>query len=228
MKPNLVVAIDGPSGAGKSTVAHGVAQAAGLQSLDTGAMYRAFAIFLRDEGLTLDEPDAVAEVAERVVIDFDPARPDRVRVSGRDVADEIRNLEVGQMASQASTHSAVRRRLVTLQQAIIAQGRWILEGRDVTTVVAPQADLKIFLTASIEERARRRWLYMQDRGQDLRLQDVVRDVVERDHRDYTRADSPLSLAEDAEIIETFGVNPTHVVAQIAARVETLDRGEGKA
>lgn len=223
MKPDLVVAIDGPSGAGKSTVASGVAQQAGLNSLDTGAMYRAFAIFLRDEGLALESVQAVADAAEHVVIDFDPASPDRVRVNGRDVADEIRNLEVGQMASQASTISAVRRRLVTLQQAIIARGRWILEGRDVTTVVAPGADLKIFLTASIEERARRRWLEMRNRGVELRLQEVVRDVVERDHRDYTRSDSPLSLAEDAEIIETFGVDPGQVVAQIAARVATLDR-----
>lgn len=223
MKPDLVVAIDGPSGAGKSTVASGVAQQAGLNSLDTGAMYRAFAIFLRDEGLALESVEAVAEAAEHVIIDFDPASPDRVHVNGRDVADEIRNLEVGQMASQASTISAVRRRLVTLQQAIIARGRWILEGRDVTTVVAPGADLKIFLTASIEERARRRWLEMRNRGVDLRLQEVVRDVVERDHRDYTRSDSPLSLAEDAEIIETFGVDPGQVVAQIAARVATLDR-----
>lgn len=222
MSANFVVAIDGPSGAGKSTVASGVAARAGLQSLDTGAMYRAFAIFLRDEGLELSQPEAIAQIAESVVIDFDPTYPDRVRVNGRNVADEIRYLAVGQMASQASTLSAVRRRLVTLQQAIIAQGRWILEGRDVTTVVAPNADLKIFLTASIEERARRRWLEMQERGQDLRLQDVVRDVVERDHRDYTRADSPLSLAEDAEIIETFGVDPTKVVEQIAARVARID------
>lgn len=223
MKLDLVVAIDGPSGAGKSTVASGVAQQAGLNSLDTGAMYRAFAIFLRDEGLALESVQAVADAAEHVVIDFDPASTDRVRVNGRDVADEIRNLEVGQMASQASTISAVRRRLVTLQQAIIARGRWILEGRDVTTVVAPGADLKIFLTASIEERARRRWLEMRNRGVELRLQEVVRDVVERDHRDYTRSDSPLSLAEDAEIIETFGVDPGQVVAQIAARVAPLDR-----
>jgi cytidylate kinase len=116
--------------------------------------------------------------------------------------------------------------LVGLQQETIRQGGWILEGRDTTTVVAPGADLKVFLTASIEERARRRWAEIEARGESKRLQDVVKDVVERDHRDYTRDDSPLALAEDAVIVETFGLTPEEVAERIVSINPALFSGSG--
>lgn len=209
----FVIAIDGPSGAGKSTVAALLASRLGLQVLDTGAMYRAVAWLAAAEGASSDDGEGLASIAARSVIRMEGGR---IEIDGRDATDAIRTLEVGQAASKASTFPAVRRALSAQQRSIVSQGRWVLEGRDTTTVVAPDADLKVFLTASIEERARRRWAELRAAEPALRLQTVVRDVVERDHRDYTRADSPLELAEDAHIVETFGLDPGAVVDRVAA------------
>lgn len=208
---DIVIAIDGPAGAGKSTVAGLVAKELGIKILDTGAMYRAFALLALEQGLDQGQAEELVELAERVEVTFGP-EGGSVLANGREVGDMIRTLEVGQAASQFSTVSGVRRRMVALQQAIVERGSWILEGRDVTTVVAPRADIKVFLTASIEERARRRW--METLEPRPRLQELVKDVVERDHRDYTRSDSPLCLAEDAVIIESFGLTPEQVAQKI--------------
>lgn len=210
---SLVIAIDGPSGAGKSTVAALVAERLGLRTLDTGAMYRAVAWLALREGIAIEDGGALAKLAEENTVSFPEGG---VQIAGEDVSALIRTLEVGQAASRASTNPALRRALVAQQRAVVSKGRWILEGRDTTTVVVPNANTKIFLTASIEERARRRWLQLRDETPGLRLQEVVRDVVERDYRDYTRDDSPLELAEDAVIVETFGVSPEAVAEKIAS------------
>ncbi|MGE0002482.1 MAG: (d)CMP kinase [Fimbriimonadaceae bacterium] len=210
---SLVIAIDGPSGAGKSTVAALVAERLGLRTLDTGAMYRAVAWLAMREGIGIEDGSALAKLAEENPVAFSEGG---VQIAGQDVSALIRTLEVGQAASRASTHPALRRALVAQQRTVVSQGRWILEGRDTTTVVVPDANVKVFLTASIEERARRRWLQLRDEMPGHRLQEVVRDVVERDHRDYTRDDSPLELAEDAVIVETFGVSPQAVAEKIAS------------
>ena len=211
----MIIAIDGPAGSGKSTVAKLLAEEMSLDLLDTGAMYRTFALAATREGIS---PDDVAEV-ERLIsgirVGFTEDTPRLAMLNREIVADQIRSLEISQLASQLSTISAVRRALVAAQQSIISEGRWVLEGRDVTTVVAPDANLKIFLTASIEERARRRWLEMKDLPDSPSLQAVVKEVVERDHRDYTRKDSPLMLAEDAMIIETFSLTPAEIARKIA-------------
>ncbi|MBX3115013.1 MAG: (d)CMP kinase [Fimbriimonadaceae bacterium] len=212
----MIIAIDGPAGAGKSTVAKLVGSELGLDLLDTGAMYRVFALAASRAGISEDDRSRINSLLEETSIGFTESQPRRATLNGTDVADEIRSLEISQLASQLSAISAVRRAMVKAQQQIIATGDWVLEGRDVTTVVAPNADLKIFLTASIEERARRRWVEMIDRGESVRLQTVVKEVVERDHRDYTRDDSPLMLAEDAVIIETFDISPAQVAAKIVA------------
>jgi CMP/dCMP kinase len=211
----MIIAIDGPAGAGKSTVARGLAKALGLDLLDTGAMYRAFALAAFRNGSEFN----VFELIDQVQIDFGPSPERKIRLDGMDVSDEIRSLEISQMASQLSTVSEVRRAMVAAQQSIISLGNWVLEGRDVTTVVAPKADLKIFLTASIEERARRRWVEMVAKGDTVSLPAVVKEVVERDYRDYTRDDSPLMLAEDAIIVESFGLSPDDIIERIVAMTQ---------
>lgn len=211
----MIIAIDGPAGSGKSTVAKLLAKELQLELLDTGAMYRAFAIAAMREGIGEDDPQLVENLIPQLTIGFTDTNPKHVTLNGEDIADQIRSLEVSQLASQLSAISCVRRALVASQQSIIQSGRWVLEGRDVTTVVAPQANLKIFLTASIEERARRRWLELKNSPNPPTLQAVVKEVVERDHRDYTRSDSPLMLAEDALIIETFNLLPEEIVRKIS-------------
>jgi cytidylate kinase len=217
-RDRLVVAIDGPAGAGKSTVSKMVAQALGLPMLDTGAMYRCAGLAALHQGATLDDAEALGALAESLEITFQPGDPQRVMLNGEDVTEAIRTPEASATASKVSTHPPVRRALVARQQALVGQGGWVLEGRDTTTVVAPQADLKVFLTASAEERALRRWHELKSKGQEMPLQDVVKDVVERDHRDYTRQDSPLTLAEDAFLIETFNMSPQMVAEAILARI----------
>lgn len=210
----LVIAIDGPAGAGKSTVARLVADRLSLSILDTGAMYRCVAMACMRRGIA--EESQVGDMASSVRIEFRPGNPQTVLLDGEDVTELIRTLEVGQRASEVSVFPRVRREMVKRQRALIEQGGCVLEGRDVTTVVAPDADIKVFLTASIEERARRRWMETKSNT----LQQVVKDVVERDHRDYTRQDSPLMLAEDAVIIETFALSAEEVAEKIAGLART--------
>jgi CMP/dCMP kinase len=195
----VVIAIDGPAGAGKSTVARAVARELGFTYLDTGAMYRAVGL------ASTREPGAPAELAQRIGIEGG----DRVLIDGRDVTESIRTPEVSAAASRVAADPAVREVLVAKQQAIMADGNWVAEGRDIATVVAPDAAVKVFLTADANERARRR---VEQRGGDH--EQVRRDQDDRDRRDATGARTVHEPAPDAVPIDTTGLSLDEVVAQV--------------
>jgi cytidylate kinase len=199
----MVVAIDGPAGAGKSTVARGVAERLGFGYLDSGAMYRAVALAHLEAGGDPAERARAAriELGERVLLD------------GRDVSEAIRAPEVTEEASRIATSRTVREAMVAKQRELVEDGDWVAEGRDIGTVVAPGAELKIFLTASPEERARRR---AEDLGADWRV--VLRDQRLRDAQDSQRKHSPLRPAPDAIELDTTDRPPEDVIAQIAGLV----------
>lgn len=195
----MVIAIDGPAGAGKSTVARAVAAALGFTFLDSGAMYRCVALAALERGA----PPAVV-VDELRIEPFDG-----VRMDGRDVSAEIRTPAVSEAASQAAADPAVRTAMVREQRRLLARGDWVAEGRDIGTVVAPAAELKLFLTASPQERARRR---AAELGADPAT--VLAEMTIRDQRDESREHSPLIAAPDAIVLDTTGLTLDAVVAQI--------------
>jgi CMP/dCMP kinase len=208
----VVIAIDGPAGAGKSTVARAVARELGFTYLDTGAMYRAVGLASTQEG------GAPAEIAHRVGIEGG----DRVFIDDRDVTDAIRTPEVSKAASRVAADPAVRAVLVAKQQAIMADGDWVAEGRDIATVVAPDAAVKVFLTADPNERARRRF---QQRGGNL---DQVRhDQDERDRRDASADRSVHEPAPDAIPLDTTGLSLDEVVGQVVTLAVERNVAEGE-
>ncbi|MGV0809329.1 (d)CMP kinase [Mycolicibacterium setense] len=216
MSGSLVVAVDGPAGTGKSSVSRGLAQALGASYLDTGAMYRIVTLAVLRAGVDLDDAVAVGAVASKAVIGVgtDPGE-DRAYLAGEDVSDEIRGDEVTRAVSAVSAVPAVRARLVDLQRELASTGgRVVVEGRDIGTVVLPKADVKIFLTASAEERARRRNTQNIANGLPDDYQTVLADVQRRDHLDSTRAVSPLRAADDALVVDTSDMDQTQVVAHL--------------
>jgi len=200
----MVVAIDGPAGAGKSTVARAVAQALGFTYLDSGAMYRCVGLAAEERGLPGAEvaPSLRIELGERVLLD------------GRDVTEVIRAPAVSEAASRVAADPAVRRAVVAQQRAMVTAGDWVAEGRDIGTVVAPDAAVKVFLTASPEERARRRAAQI---GADVAT--VLAEQTLRDRRDTTREHSPLEAAEDAIQLDTTGLPQDEVIARVVALVK---------
>ena len=214
-----IVAIDGPAGAGKSTVARQVAQALGLLYLDTGAMYRALTWLVLQLGIPLDDKCAIAELASHCQIQLaasaDQQNSQRVWINDREVTHAIRTLEVTSQVSAIAAQPAVRQALVLQQQSWGQKGGLVAEGRDIGTHVFPDAELKIFLTASVKERARRRQLDFQHQGQvDVSLDQLERDITERDWKDSTRNVAPLQKAADAIEIQTDGLSVAQVTAAI--------------
>lgn len=217
----LVIAIDGPAGSGKSTVARLVARRLGYLYVDTGAMYRAVALKAIRLGMNLHDPIVMGMVAEASDIQLIP-QPDgsvRVVLDGEDVTEQIRAPDVSEASSIVSAHPEVRAVLVERQKLLAADGGVVMEGRDIQTVVAPDAEVKVFLTASLEERARRRWRELQQRGLCVPFEQVLRELQERDQRDSSRSVAPLQKAPDAIEINTTNLTPEEVVEQIVALVQ---------
>ena len=197
----IIVAIDGYSSCGKSTIAKALAKHVGYTYVDTGAMYRATALYAQRAGLTNDLLQIIP-LLKNIQISFIQT-PDgqHVTLNGEDVESHIRTLEVGELASQISTIKEVRAFLVAQQQAMGEKKGIVMDGRDIGTVVFPQAELKLFLTASPEVRAKRRFLELQAKGENPNLEEVLRATNERDYRDTHRAESPLRQAEDAIVVD---------------------------
>jgi cytidylate kinase len=210
----MVIAIDGPAGAGKSTVARGVADALGFTYLDSGAMYRCVALAALGDRLDLDDGAALGELAWRLDISFDG---DSVRVNGQAVGGRIRSPEITAAASRISVHPQVRQAMVKRQRELIAAGRYVAEGRDIGTVVSPDSPLKVFLTASEDERAHRR---AGETGEDV---SQVREALDaRDERDRSREHGALRAAEDSVELDTTDLS----AAQVVERVAELARERG--
>ena len=210
----MVIAIDGPAGAGKSTVARAVANALGFTYLDSGAMYRCLALAAIRGGVDVDDARAVGRLARELRIEF---ADDRVLLDGQDVTEAIRAPEVTAAASRISVHPEVREAMVARQRALIENGDYVAEGRDIGTVVSPDAPLKVFLTASPDERARRR---AAETGE--RMETVLASHSDRDARDSRREHGALRSANDSVEIDTTGLD----AAQVAARVVALARERG--
>ena len=222
-----VVAIDGPAGAGKSTVTQRVAAALGYFVVDTGALYRTVALVAERAGVDFDDAERVGGLAEALVardavkLEGDVRGSSRVVLDGEDVSGLIRTPSLSQGASKVSAQPRVRAALLDLQRGAGRSGGVVLEGRDIGTVVFPDAEAKVFLTASVDERARRRCEQLKTAGVDSELEAVKREVMERDQRDSTRPIAPLRKAPDALVVDSSVLSIDQVVARIVAHVQAV-------
>lgn len=209
------LAIDGPAGAGKSTIAKRIAKEMGYIYVDTGAMYRAMALFLLRKNIAPSETQKIDEECENADITIRYEQGEQVvYLNGENVNGLIRNEEVGNMASASSPNPNVRKKLVELQQKLAADADVVMDGRDIGTCVLPQAQLKIYLTADSMVRAKRRYKELTEKGVACDLNVIERDIRERDHQDMTRAISPLRQAEDAILVDTSELTIDEVVEKI--------------
>ena len=220
----MIVAIDGPSGAGKSTIAKIVAKTVGFSCLDTGAMFRSIAVLALEKGISLDDDAALGDLATKNEIAFtfddNEERTQHVFIAGKEVTSAIRTAEVDKAVSPVSAAPSVRAALLEQQRRIGNAGNYVVEGRDIGTTVFPQAEVKIFLTASAEERARRRVSQNEARGiGSVDYEEVLADIIRRDQADSTRAVSPLRQAEDAYLLDSSDLTIDQVVEAICCRVK---------
>jgi len=220
----LIIAIDGPSGAGKSTLAKRLARELGFIYLDTGAMYRALALKVLRQGVDLADDARLARLVESIEIDLQENNGTlEVLLDGINVANEIRTPEVSQLASKVSALKIVRARMLDLQRGMGKRGSVVAEGRDIGTVVFPNAEVKIFLDASAEERARRRCAELRAAGRPADLSETLREMEERDKRDSERDLAPLRMADDALRIDSSNASADSVAAQVLAKIRNSAR-----
>jgi len=209
----VIVAIDGPSGAGKSSITKLLAKRLGYLHIDTGAMFRAVALMAQRAGIASDDDERLRELCRGIEIEFErEGEAYRVLVNGEDVSREIRTEEVGLLTSRISARKPVREALLQMQRKMGVKGGVILEGRDIGTVVFPDAEVKFFLTASAEERGRRRYLELVARGEKVSLEETIEKVVCRDRQDENREHAPLKMAEDAVPVDSTAMTIDEVLA----------------
>lgn len=211
------VAIDGPAGAGKSTIAKLVAKEKGYIYVDTGAMYRGLAIHFLDKGIQAEETEKIIEACKdaEVTIKYEDG-VQQVYLNGKNITSRLRDEEVGNMASKSSPIPEVRAKLLELQQGLARTQDVIMDGRDIGTCVLPNADVKVFLTASVETRAKRRFDELTEKGVECDLSEIAKDIAERDERDMTREIAPLKQADDAVLVDSSDMTIEEVVAAITA------------
>ena len=209
------IAIDGPSATGKSTLAKALAKELSFIYIDTGAMYRAVGLYNIRKNIDLNNEADVVNTLKDISIDIKYIdKEQRIFLNGEDVSNQIREEKVGTAASIVSTYKKVREVLVNIQRSLANVQNVIMDGRDIGTVVLPNASLKIFLTASSEERTKRRYLELKEKGKDVSIEDVAKELKERDERDTKRANSPLTKAEDAILVDTTNMNIEKTIKHI--------------
>ena len=212
---SFAIAIDGPAGAGKSTAARKAAENLNFIYVDTGAMYRTIGLYMLENNVPADNEDALKNALDQIQIEL--KYKDGVQcmfLNGEDVSGRIRTPEVSAQASVVAAVPEVREKLLDLQRSMAASQDVIMDGRDIGTHILPDAELKIFLTASVEERARRRYLELVEKGEECNIEDIRKDIADRDYRDMHRETAPLRQAEDAVLLDTSDMTLEEVVAEI--------------
>jgi cytidylate kinase len=222
----LIIAIDGPSGAGKSTITRLLADRLGYIHIDTGAMFRAVALAAKRAGVAIDDEEALAGLCRCLAISFTRNNGCRVLLNGEDVSAAIRTPEISLLTSRVSARKSVRDILLARQREMGKLGGVVLEGRDIGTVVFPGADVKFFLTASVEERGRRRFQELQAKGEDVSLEGTVAEVAQRDEQDERREHAPLRQAADAIDIDSSGLTVDEVLARMEGIIKERLKAKG--
>ena len=212
-----IITIDGPSGAGKSTVSRLLAKRLGYKYLDTGALYRAVAWKIKKENADIYDEKSLRNTLEKINITLNG---DGIMVDGTDVTSEIRSPEIGELSSKASAKPAVRERLFTIQREFGLKGKIVIEGRDIGTVIFPEAENKFYLDASPEERGMRRFKELKEKNSDIKLEATIDDIKKRDNRDSTRQASPLKRTQDMIYIDTTNLSLEEVVTKIMESLKT--------
>ena len=217
---SYTIAIDGPAGAGKSTIAKKVAKELSFIYVDTGAMYRAMGLYFLRKSIAPEDAAAIEAACDEIQVSIRYENGEQqVLLNGENVSAEIRKEEVGNMASKTSVNGKVREKLVALQRELAKKENVVMDGRDIGTQVLPDATAKIYLTASSAERARRRYLELQQKGTPGVLEEIEADIIERDHRDMTREISPLRQAEDAVLVDASHMTIDEVAAAVISEFE---------